>query len=119
MATRQETVDRIVGQATGTLLVSARKLFGEYTLYADDRLVALICDDRLFVKPTEAGRAYMGNVAEEPPYKGAKPCFPITEERIEATGWLAELVSLTADALPAPVRKPGKRKRGVSRCWDP
>ncbi len=114
MATRPETVDYILGQASGGLTVAARKMFGEYALYADGKLVALICDDQLFVKPTASGRAFIGVVTEAAPYKGAKPSFLIEGDRLEDGDWLAELVRVTADGLPTPVRKTSRHKPGVA-----
>ena len=60
VASRQTTVDYIVEQAAGAGQVSARKMFGEYALYCGNRLVGLICNDQLFVKPTVEGRAFFG-----------------------------------------------------------
>ena len=111
MASRQSTVDFIVEQAGDGGQVSARKMFGEYGLYRDGRMVALVCDDRLFVKPTEAGRAYLGDVTEAPPYEGAKPCFVIAGERWDDRDWLAELFRISAAALPAPAEKRRRPKR--------
>ena len=111
MATRRETVDHIVEQATGARPVSARKMFGEYALYIDGKLVALICDDQLFVKPTDAGRAFIGEAVEAPPYAGAKPSFLVAGDRLEDGDWLAELMRRTAEDLPVPVRKSRSRPR--------
>lgn len=111
MATRQSTVDYIVDQAKSANRVSARKMFGEYALYSGDTLVALICDDTLFVKPTQEGRAHIGPVVEAPAYKGAKPSFKIDEDRIDDADWLAELLRLTAAALPPPLPKKRKRQK--------
>lgn len=30
-------------------------MFGEYAIYSNGKVAALVCDDRLFVKPTLAG----------------------------------------------------------------
>jgi hypothetical protein len=49
MGSRQSIVDAIVLAASGADDVSARKMFGEFALYCDGKLVALICDDQLFV----------------------------------------------------------------------
>ena len=68
----------------------------------------LLCDDRLFVKPTEGGRASIGEVVESPPYPGAKPSLLI-EDQIEDPHWLSELVRITALELPPP--KPKKREK--------
>ena len=108
MASDQRTVDFIVEQLS-PLGVSARKMFGEYGLSLDGKSIGVICDDQLFVKPTEAGRAFLGEVAEAPPYPGAKPSFVIDPDRWDDVDWLVELVRITADALPAP--KPKKPKR--------
>jgi len=68
MASQQRTTDYIVEQIATAGSVSARKMFGEYGIYCDGKLVALVCDDQLFVKPTKAGRAHIGKVREAPPY---------------------------------------------------
>ena len=70
----------------------------------------MICDDRLFVKPTEGGRAFIGNVVEAPPYPGAKPSLLIGDQ-IDDPEWLSELSRITARELPAPKPKKGKKKR--------
>ncbi len=82
-------------------------MFGEYVIYADNKLFALVCDNKLFVKPTDGGRSFIQDVKEAPPYPGAKPCFLI-EEKIEDQKWLSELVRITARELPEP--KPKKKK---------
>lgn len=85
-------------------------MFGEYALYCDEKVVALICDDRLFVKPTEAGRSFAEHAEEAPPYPGSKPFILIEEDRWEDRTWLTELIRLTAAALPLPKPKKPKRK---------
>ncbi len=80
-------------------------MFGEYGLYCDGILVGLICDDQLFVKPTEAGRAFVGAVEEAPPYPGAKPSLLIEGGRWDDGAFLAALIRLTAANLPRPKPK--------------
>ncbi|GJD51723.1 hypothetical protein OPKNFCMD_4478 [Methylobacterium crusticola] len=55
MASQQSTVDFILEQAGAAGALSARRMFGEYALYCDGKTVALVCDDQLFLKLTEAG----------------------------------------------------------------
>lgn len=76
-------------------------MFGEYALYINDKVVALVCDNRLFVKKTPAGLRFAGDLPEGPPYPGAKPAL-IVEERIEDRDWLSTLLALTEQALPPP-----------------
>jgi TfoX/Sxy family transcriptional regulator of competence genes len=111
MASRQSTVDFIVEQIADAGAVSAKKMFGEYGLFCDGRMVALICDDQLFVKPTESGRAHIGEVTEVPPYPGAKPCFLIPGDKWEDNEWLAKLIKISTTELPLPKQK-SKKKNG-------
>ena len=55
MLTKQSTIDYILDQLVDLEGVSAWKMFGEYALYCDGRVVALVCDDTLFVKITDEG----------------------------------------------------------------
>lgn len=110
MATDLDFVKFIVDQIDAGCAVSYRKMFGEYALYSKEKVVALICDNQLFVKPTEAGRAFIGDVVEAPPYPGAKASFLI-QDGIEDREWLTRLISLTEEALPPPKPKTAKKKR--------
>jgi TfoX/Sxy family transcriptional regulator of competence genes len=105
MSTNQSLVDYIVDQLSKAGEVSARKMFGEYGVYCDGKMVALICDDQLFVKPTIAGRTFIGEPVEAPPYKGAKPCFLIAGEKWDDANWLCELIKITTQELPLPKKK--------------
>jgi TfoX/Sxy family transcriptional regulator of competence genes len=109
MASDQEFVDFVLGQLAGAGEVSAKKMFGEYGVYFNGKMVALICDNRFLVKPTEAGGAFIGEPVEAPPYPGAKPCFLI-EDRLEESEWLCELVRLTEPELPVPKTRKKKRQ---------
>ncbi len=105
MSSSQSTVDFIIGQMLGAGEVSFRKMFGEYGIYCNGKMIASICDDKLFVKPTTRGRIYIGDVVEESPYPGAKPNFLISNEKIKNGQWLSELIKITAEELPVPVKK--------------
>ena len=107
MSTQQKTVDYILEQSAGAGTMTARKMFGEYGMYCDGKVMAFICDDQLFIKPTEAGRAYLGEVTEAEAYPGSKMYFLVAGDRWDDADWLAGLVKATADALPPPkARKP-------------
>ena len=109
MATSQATVDYILDQLSAIKNVSARKMFGEYALYVGGKVVALVCDDTLFVKITEPGKTFLGDSYEEGcAYDGAKPSMVISEELIEDRRWLTELFELTEENLPEP--KPKKKR---------
>jgi len=107
MASNQNYVDFVIEQIKNAGEITAKKMFGEYGIYADGKLFGLICDNKLFIKPTTSGREYIGNVVEAPPYEGAKPSFLI-EEKIEDSNWLSELVRISLKELPTPKQKKKK-----------
>lgn len=94
-------VEFVVDQIDADCAVTYRKMFGEFGLYSHGTFFGLICDDSLFIKPTEAGRTFIGDVAEAPAYPGARPSFLI-EDKVEDGPWLSELVRITARELSAP-----------------
>ena len=108
MASDQEFIDFVIDQIENAGQITYRKMFGEYGIYADGKIFALVCDNKLFIKPTEGGRSFIREVVEAPPYPGAKPSFLI-EEKLEDRGWISELVRITVKELPEP--KPKKRKK--------
>jgi TfoX/Sxy family transcriptional regulator of competence genes len=107
LASEINFVDFVLDQIKNSGEITAKKMFGEYGIYSDGKLFGLICDDKLFIKPTHAGRKFIGNVVEAPPYEGAKPGLLI-EDKIEDSEWLSELVRTSLNELPAP--KPKKKK---------
>ena len=105
MATSQQTVDFITDQIVSAGAIRSRKMFGEYAVYCNDKVVALVCDDQLFVKITEAGRALLKNIDEAPAYPGARPSFRISGELWKDSEFRTQLIIATADELPAPKKK--------------
>jgi TfoX/Sxy family transcriptional regulator of competence genes len=117
MATEPGFVEYIQSQSGLGHALSFRKMFGEYALYLHGKVVAFACDNQLFVKPTEDGRALLGTVAEHPPYPGAKLYFRI-DEQTEDRELLRELFETTARALPLPKPK-AARPRAASAASKP
>lgn len=111
MASKQSTVDYAVEQMAGAGEVFAKKIFGDYGVFCGDKMVALICDNELFVKPTLAGRAMLRECVERPPYPGAKPCFFIARDLWDDREWLAALILATAAQLPEPKAKKRPAKK--------
>ncbi|KAF7598987.1 MAG: competence protein TfoX [Candidatus Dactylopiibacterium carminicum] len=111
MASDQGFADYVLEQAEGAGGLRVRRMFGEYVLYCDDKVVALICDNRVFVKPTVAGRAWAGDVPEAPAYPGARPSLAI-DARLDDRAWFAELLRITAAELPEPAPRRKRAGRG-------
>jgi len=113
MASSQGMLEFVRSQLPAELPLRSRKMFGEYALYLDAKVVAFICDDRLLVKPTPAGLAFIGKPLLGLPYPGAKPCYHIPDKQIQRGSWLAELLQLTAASLPQPKpkKKPAEKRK--------
>lgn len=112
MSTSTDTIIYLSDQLTGLgSRIRSRKMFGEYALYCDERVVALICDDQVFVKITPAVKKFLGNNYREGcPYPGAKPHLLIGGDIIENKDAFCELINLTALSVPPMKPKPSKHK---------
>jgi TfoX/Sxy family transcriptional regulator of competence genes len=94
-------VEYVCEQIRGAGRVSHRRMFGEFAVYCDGKVVALVCDNQFFLKPTAAGKALLERVKEAPPYPGAKPYYLIDSQLDDAEA-AAAIVRVTAEALPMP-----------------
>ena len=106
MATSQSTMDFLLDVLSDSRQVTARRMFGEFCLYFAGRPVGLVCDEQLFLKPSEAGRLLMTEVREGTPFPGARPHLLIGPDDWDDRQRMSALVRATFDALPPP--KPPK-----------
>lgn len=107
MASHRDFVDYVAEQLGETGAIRSRKMFGEYGLYCDDVLFAVICDDQLFVKVTPEGEAAFPDLPKAPPYEGAKESFLV--EDVEDRERLAALTRITSQALRDKQQKKGRK----------
>lgn len=112
MSTSAETVAFIEDQLAG-LTIRTAKMFGEYGIYCDEKIVGLICDDTLFIKPSDADAALFAGTEPAPAYPGAKLYHRVSGDGLENREWLKQAVQATADALPTP---PPKKPRGLPKA---
>jgi len=113
MSSDKDFISFVCEQLRGAGEISSRRMFGEAAVYLQDKVVGLVCDNQLFVKPTEAGRAKIGVPVEAPPFPGASKWFLMAD--LDDPEFLAELIRTTADALPVPKVKTKKSRRSTSR----
>ena len=107
MSTSKEFIDYILENIEDAGFVTFRKMFGEYAVYCDGKVIALVCDNQFFLKSTKAGRDFIGDVIESPPYNGAK-LYYLIENGIDDRKWFSRLIQITAAEVPEP--KPKKKK---------
>ena len=105
-------MDYVAGQLGHPKHISHKKMFGEYGVYYDDLMFALVCDDRLYIKATDGGREFIGDARYGTPYPNARPHFAIGEE-LEDSDWLRQLVAITVKELPARKKKPSNKRKCI------
>jgi len=113
MASRADTVQYVVDQLAGLGGVSTRRMFGEYAIYLEGKVIGFICDDQFFLKPTEAGARLLESPHLAAPWVGAKNQFLVIDE-LEQRELLCRLVQVTANALPVPKPKPLKTPKSAT-----
>lgn len=112
MATHQDFIDYVAEQAALGDRLTRKKLFGEYALYVDGRVVAFACDNSLFVKPSAAVQRLAPGLPARPPYPGAKD-YPVADELLDDADALRTLLLQTAALMPepAPKKAPARKRR--------
>lgn len=113
MASDNDFISFVCEQLRGAGEISSRRMFGEAAVYFEDKVVGLVCDNQLFIKATEPGRAKIGVPVESPPFPGASKWFLMAD--LDDTDLLADLIRTTADDLPVPKVKMKKRGRAKSK----
>ncbi|MES2915091.1 MAG: TfoX/Sxy family protein [Pseudomonadota bacterium] len=106
MGSRPEALAHVL-DCLSTLPIAYRKMMGEYVLYLDAKVVAVIGDDRLWLKATPGGLAYLPDCPRAAPFLGAKDWID-ADSALDDPDLLIAALQAVADDLPAP--KPGKPK---------
>ncbi len=109
MASQQSTVDLIISKMSGAGLITFKKMFGEYALYCNGKVIAFVCDDALFLKPTQEAKDFYPDYEDAPAYPGSKMYMLVSEDKWEDHEFMSELASITYNTLPAV--KPKKIKK--------
>ena len=103
MASNLEYVQYVCDQMRDAGEITYRKMFGEYAIYCNSKVIGLICDDQAYIKPTSAGEVLIPNATKEPPYSGAKPYIVL--EDLDNRDLVTRLVIATYEELPMPKSK--------------
>lgn len=110
MSTQKETVEFILEKLGEPKRFSARAMFGEYALYANGKVVGLICDDQLFVKIVPASQELEELCEKGEPYPGAKHQYVVEEDLLVKMPELPGILLAIAKSLPAKKKKTGSGK---------
>ena len=97
MASNADFVQYIVDQCSGAGEIAVKKMMGDYCIYCDGVLFGLICDNNLYVKQTDAGKAVLDEVVLRKPYPGARDYFYITN--VDDRDYLASIIRAAVPEL--------------------
>lgn len=111
MASSLEFVQYAADQMRDAGEITFKKMFGEYGVYCNGKVIAVICENQLFIKVTKAGKKLCPDFEEASPYTGAKPHLLV--EDIDNRELLGKLASVTYDELPFPKPKTEKALKKV------
>ena len=104
MATTKEFHDYIVDSLQRVGNVTTRKMMGEYCVYYQEKLIGDICDNCLFLKPTESVLRLMPDADRAYPYEGSKTLMVVVDD-VENAELMKEVLSEMYKELPEPKKK--------------
>lgn len=105
MATTQEYMDYVLDRIRGPWTVRARKMFGEYMVYLNDKPVVLVCDNTVFVKMRPELRELMEQSPRGLPYAGTGEHYILDLDNGERTAQVLTILEAVTP-LPKPRKKP-------------
>ncbi len=93
MSTTQDFADYIL-DSVNDKKSSVTKMFGEYALYYDKKVVGLICDNTLFLKITDFSKKILEAVKVKtgPAYPRSKDFYIVGEEILEDNKLLKKII---------------------------
>lgn len=115
MATQQSFVDYVAEQSRLEQRLSFKKMFGEYAVYLDGKVVAFACDNSLFIKPSAQTAHLTAELPQRPPYPGAKD-YPVADQLLDEPDELRSLLLATERAMPAPKLKAAAKGKARSEA---
>jgi TfoX/Sxy family transcriptional regulator of competence genes len=101
MSTQKETVEFILEKLGEPDRFAVRAMFGEYALYADGKVVGLICDDQLYVKILPQSAELEDICEKDEAYPGSKLYYIVEEGELTKLKILPDILLDIAKSLPA------------------
>lgn len=90
--------------------MTTRKMMGEYCVYYQGKLIGDICDNCLFLKPTESVLRLMPDADRAYPYEGSR-IWMVAVDDVENGELMAEVLSAMYQELQEPKKKAKKIKK--------
>lgn len=104
MASSTEFIDFVCSQIEDAGVVRAKKMFGDYCIYVDEKPALFVCDNIVYIKKHDAIAELMKEAERGFPYDGAKEHYILDiDHRKEAVNVIATL--LPHLSYPKPKKK--------------
>lgn len=108
MGTTTEFITYLQDTFPSSIEITYKKMFGEYGIYSDEKMIALACDNQLFIKDRPPTREQFSSyLLEGLPFPGAKAYFILDFEKMSQTE-LENLLTLLIEITPLPKKKKKK-----------
>lgn len=104
MATTKEFHDYVVESLGRVGEITTKKMMGEYCIYYKGKLIGDICDNCLFLKPTESALRLMPDADRAYPYEGSKTLMAVVDD-VENTELMESVLNAMYEELPEPKKK--------------
>lgn len=102
MASSLDYAEYVIDQLTGVGVLRARKMFGEYMVYLNEKPVVLVCDNICYVKKHPIIDEIMSDAECGCPYHGAKEHYILD---IDHSSEARRIVSLLETVTDYPKKK--------------
>jgi TfoX/Sxy family transcriptional regulator of competence genes len=104
MASTIDFVNYVVDQIRDVGIITYKKMFGEYLIYANLKPVVLICDDTAYVKMLDCVKPYLEDPETGFPYDGAKEHYIVDVDN-------SELLSMIVREVEKVTKIPKKKNK--------
>ena len=113
MATDRSFVEYVAEQAGLGARLSSKRMFGEYALYVDGKVVAFCADNSLFLKLVPETAHLLPDLPRQELFPGSKP-YALADELLDDPECLRALLLALERTLPEPKPKRGKTKSAAA-----
>ena len=109
MSTDKSFVEYVFEQAALADRLTSKRMFGEYGLYVDGKVVAFCADNSLFLKLVAETADLLPDLPRQELFPGSKP-YALADELLDDPDRLRALLIALERALPEPKPKRPKAK---------
>ena len=106
MATSKEYIEFVCEQLDGIENVTYRKMFGEYMVYVNAKLLLIVCDNTVMVKKVPELADLMKDAPDGIPYEGAKAHYILDIENREL---VRDVIAILEPITPLPKKRVKKK----------